>query len=122
MATEITLERFREIYPEFADVPDSDVEYALELAQEVHRCSANAIYALTAHFLALAEMNGTGGDTPATGTTRLVKKSRVGRVATEYVTMTQNNPENSYYESTAYGQLFLTLKNSALNKFSTRVF
>lgn len=119
MATEITLERFREIYPEFNEVADSDVEYALELAQEIHRCSANAIYALSAHFLALASMQEDGEI--STGVVKDVKKSRVGRVATEYISMTDGNVEDSYYNTTPYGQLFLALSNSAKKKFTSRV-
>ena len=120
MATEITIERFRELYPEFNDVPDSDVEYALELAQELHRCSANAIYALTAHFLALSQMQGQDGEDVATGVVKDVKKSKVGRVATEYISMA-SNVEDSYYTTTPYGQLYLALRNSALKKFTARV-
>ena len=123
MAEEITLARFRELYPEF-DSPvseDAEAEYALELAQEIHRCSANAIYALAAHFLSLAITQGQGGDSPATGSVQQIKKSRVGRVATEFVQMA-GSMEDSFYETTPYGKLFLALKNASLKKFVTKVF
>ena len=122
MATEITVERFREIYPEFTSFTDTQVEYALEVAQEVHRCSVNAIYALAAHFLALSNAQGTGGSEPATGTLQQVSKSRVGRVATEYVQMAGSNVEDSYYETTPYGKTFLALRNASYRKFATRVY
>ena len=118
----ITIIRFREIYPEFSSIADSDVEYTIELAMEVHRCSANAIYALVAHLLALSEMEGTGGDAPSGSVVQTVKKSRVGRISTEYFSMfSDKHPENSYYETTPYGRRFLMLQQSALKKLATRV-
>jgi UDP-N-acetylmuramyl tripeptide synthase len=121
---DVSLAGFRAKYPEFDDpvASDEDVNFALELAQEIHGCSANAIYALTAHFLVLAGMTGTGGGTPATSTLDVVKKKRVGRVVTEYVRMSATNVEDSYYETTPYGQMFLALKNAALKRLATRVY
>ena len=123
MATEVTLAQFRILYPEFDDPisTDDEVNYALELAQEIHRCSANAIYALAAHFLALAIAQGTGGVAPVTGTLQQVKKTRVGRIATEYVLMSAGNVEDSYYETTPYGKLFLALRNASYKRFVTQV-
>ena len=119
----LTVVRFREIYPEFTEelYPDVRVEYMLELAQEVHGCSENAIYALTAHLLALASAEGTGisGGTVTTGTIQTVKKARVGRVATEFVSMA-GNIEDVYYEQTPYGKTYLLL--SKHKRFSTRVY
>jgi hypothetical protein len=120
MAFVITIERFREIYPEFDSVPDAEVEYALELAKEIHGCSANAIYALTAHFLALASVEGGDGSSPSTGVLKDVKKSKVGRVTTEYVSMA-GNMEDSFYETTMYGRRYLALSTARLKKFCTRV-
>lgn len=125
MADEITLERFRELYPEFNDPVSTDTEvvYALELAQEIHRCSANAIYALAAHFLALANIQGTGGTEPSSTTVQQVQKSKVGRITTEYVKMASSgNSQDSYYETTPYGRTYLALRNAALNKMTTRVY
>jgi len=119
---ELTVARFREIYPEFDEetYPDVRVEYMMELAQEVHACSANAIYALTAHLLALAHAEGTGasGGTVTTGTVQTVKKARVGRVASEFVSMA-GSVEDVYFEQTPYGKTYLLLSNH--KRFSTRV-
>jgi len=120
----LTIERFRGIYPEFDDVtyPDAEVQYALDLAQEVHRCSANALYAVAAHFLSLftAEKirnDGGGASTSSVGT---IKKARVGRIATEFVSMAATAAD-VYYEQTPYGKLYLALRNAAARKLSTRV-
>jgi hypothetical protein len=119
---DITVVRFLEIYPEFDSVENSDIQYAIELAMEVHRCSANAVYALVAHLIALSAMEGTGGDEPSGSVVQTVKKSRVGRISTEYFSMfSDKHPENSYYETTPYGRRFLMLQQSALKKLATRV-
>jgi len=125
MALPIDRATFRTQYPEFTAgvAPDADVDFALELAQEIHGCSALAIYALTAHFLALAGMQGTGvAGAPSTTSVDVVKKKRVGRVVTEYVRLSADRVEDAYYESTPYGKTFLALKNAALKRLSTRVY
>jgi hypothetical protein len=122
--SEPTVERFREIYPEFDETnfPNARVEYALELAQEVHSCSKNAIYALMAHFLSLskAESTGVSGGEASTATIGTIKKTSIGRLSTEFITMSQKG-DDAYYEQTPYGKTYLMLRNSAARRFNTRV-
>jgi hypothetical protein len=117
-----TIDGFREIYPEFDDVPDDKVGYILSLAQEIHSCSVNAVYALTAHLLALASVENTGGTEIATNSVAAIKKSRVGRIATEYANMIGGDSVDSYYQTTPYGRLFLALKDASSKRLATRVY
>ncbi len=118
----LTVSRFRTIYPEFdADTfSDERVEYHFDLAQEIYCGTDNALYALTAHILSLsaAERTSVEGGAPSTSTLGTVSKSRVGRIATEFVSMAKN-AEDAYYEQTPYGKLYLALRGT--RRFCARV-
>jgi hypothetical protein len=119
----LTTARFRVIYPEFTVELYSDdrVEYHFELAQEIFCGSANAQYALTAHMLTLATKEATGqtGGSVSTSIVGTVSKARVGRISTEFVNMAKT-AEDSYYEQTPYGKLYLALRGT--RRFATRVY
>lgn len=108
------------IYPEFSDVDNALIEYYISVAKEISSCSKNAVYALTAHFIALrmAETgDNSGGSVSTVGT---VKKIKVGRVETEYQTMSGGGSD-SFYESTPYGKTYLALIDACKKRYVGRV-
>ena len=121
MAFTPTVEKFKTLYPEFDSVDDVVVQLNLDMAYEIHKCSEFAVYALTAHFLYLQEKEGTGSSgSSATGTLKEITKSTVGRVKTEFASMSESS-EDSYYETSPYGRKYLALRDASLKRFSTRV-
>ena len=117
----VTPEQFKLIYPEFSEVDDSVVEYYLEIAQTVTSCGAPAVYALTAHYIALRQAETGGGEGGSISTVGTVKKVKVGRVETEYANASSNNPSDAYYESTPYGKMYLSLVDACKKRYVGRV-
>ncbi len=117
-----TLENFRGLFPEFADPVATDVQvnFALELAAEQHKCSDNAKLYLAAHTIQLWINEGVGGDgTTETQGSGFAVRQKVGDLEAQYTA--PKNTDDAYYMTTPYGRQYLALRNAANRKFAPRV-
>jgi len=122
-----TLANFRTLFPEF-DAPvatDAQVEFALELAAEQHRCSENAQLYLAAHTIQLWKEDGMldGTGTTESETVGQILKEKVGDLEVSYSDISKTAEiGDEYYKRTPYGRQYLALKEAAVKKFTPRVF
>lgn len=110
------LTRFREDFPEFSDVSDSEVERWLETAREIHSLSETATLHLAAHLLALSQEDSGGVDDGA----GVVTAESIGPKSVSYRTQAESG-QDVFFERTRYGRTFLVLERRA-TAFSARVF
>lgn len=107
---------FREKFPEFANVvawPDPIIQFWSDLAElEVSTCrfgaaSTHAVMVLTAHYLAMAKLNGIGPN-PGSGGGAATSKS-VGDVSVSYDTSAISGVTGSLYAGTRYGTMYASM-------------
>ena len=107
-----TATNFRERYSEFAadTYPDATITGAIATAMQISNVSEEAILACTAHLLTIraqetGKIDGGAGE---------VQWEMQGRRQVQYVTMAkQGGDRASFFTTTAYGRLFLTLQDAA---------
>ena len=102
-----TLDSFRTLFPEFAAVPDAQVDFAFEVANEITCASDNAKLFLCAHIVSLRVNEGVGstGSEETQGSGFAVVQ-QVGDLRAEYVAP---RPEDADFARTPYGRQYLAL-------------
>jgi hypothetical protein len=116
---EATLTNFRGLFPEFDDpvATDTQVEFAIELAREIHRCSENAILYLAAHMVQLWTTEGTGSaQSDESQGSGFAVRQKVGDLEAQYTA--PKNPDDAYYMRTSYGRQYLALR---VRRFGVRL-
>lgn len=103
---------FKEIFPEFADVPDARVNFFLsgattQISADVFESQTdNAIYFMTAHNLVMNSPEKAGNPT--------ITSERVGEVSVTYQAGYVVKPQDGYFQQTQYGLQYLQLRNSCV--------
>jgi hypothetical protein len=108
----VTATSIKEMFPEFAGKSDSFVNIFIDAAKELI-CESMygnryclALSYLTAHLMKVSSDSGKGD----------VSKEKVGDLAREYKTSSGSNCNSCGYGSTSYGQQFLAIRGSLINK------
>lgn len=123
-----TVEDFRNslIGGSFPEDPYTDeiVQQYLDLAAEIHVCSANAQIYLAAHFMYLDSQMGTNtGDVEETEGSGFAVEQSVGDLKVKYLaSQSDKGMEDAEYMRTPYGRRYINLRDAALKKFTPRVF
>ena len=105
----MTAVAFRALYPEFAAVPDGDVEQALQSARAHHDVIPEAVAAAAAHLLAVA-VEDTGAADNGAG---VVTVENIGNRDVTYAMPSGR----IYWWRTAYGRRFVELTRTAAGSF-----
>lgn len=124
----MSLDLFREQFPEFSGVPDADIGKYIVLAEGIHTACPMATVYLAAHLLTVLTADnvgvaGSGGaNVDGGGSAREVMSETANKVSTTFAGMSTGKAGDSYFTSTAYGRMYIVLRDSCVaGKFSVRV-
>lgn len=122
---EASTANFRTLFPEFDDpvLTDDQVQFYLDLATELHRCSGTAQLYLAAHLAAQDIADGVGNEgtdpTEQTGAGGISTQEKVGDLSVTY-----KRPEDyatATLTSTPYGARALLIMKAARNRLTVSV-
>lgn len=123
---EASTANFRTLFPEFKDpvLSDDQVQFYLDLASEVHRCSETAQLYLAAHFAALDIADGVGDESTDTGDIGtagegFAVQQKVGDLSVKYAE--PGSATEAEYARTAYGRRANQLMKAAKTRLTVSV-
>ena len=103
----VTVQSFRELFPEFADTADVRISAAIDQAAHVNSVRDLTTSYIAAHFLTVDAQIASGG-TAAQGA---IKSNRVGPITNEFVTIAQDGDISAELARTQYGARALLLES-----------